>query len=295
MPSFGLRPTQPFRLDLTSWVLRRRPDNAWDLWDGETYRRVLVVEGVPMDASVVQRGDELLVTLSGARMSSRITEQVIASLRKLLGIDVDLSAFYRFARSDSRLGPLAERFRGFKPPRFLTLFEGLVNGVSCQQLSLTVGIILLNRLVERYGREIHGRQAFPEPSDLKSADPEHLVQLGYSHNKARSLIELAQAISDGRFQPASVEQASDRDALVALSNSAASGVGPPNTRCYAVWAEQTSSRAMMSVVATTWNNGWVCANRSPMTALRAYSENGRHTEVSSTFTCCWIMCSIWDT
>ncbi len=67
---------------------------------------------------------------------------------------VDLSGFYRFARSGEPLAPLAQRFRGFKPPRFLTLFEALVNGITCQQLSLTVGIIVLNRLVEHYGREL---------------------------------------------------------------------------------------------------------------------------------------------
>ncbi|HLH06590.1 MAG TPA: hypothetical protein VKW78_05085 [Terriglobales bacterium] len=150
MPSVRLTPKQPFRLDLTSWVLRRRPNNTWDLWDGETYQRVLVVEGVPVDLSAVQRGDELVVTLSGSQISSKIKKQVIAALTRLLGIDVDLSAFYRFARSDRRLAPLAERFLGFKPPRFLTLFEALTNGITCQQLSLTVGIILINRLVEQY-------------------------------------------------------------------------------------------------------------------------------------------------
>ena|SRR5579872_217385 len=216
MPSFRLMPKQPFRLDLTSWVLRRRPNNTWDLWDGETYQRVLVVEGVPVDLSAVQRGDELVVTLSGAQVSSKIKKEVIAALTRLLGTDVDLSAFYRFARSDKRLAPLAERFLGFKPPRFLTLFEALVNGITCQQLSLTVGIILLNRLVEHYGRDLYGRRAFPEPNDIKSADPEQLVRLGYSHNKARSLIELAQAISDNRFQPAALEQASDQDVLASL-------------------------------------------------------------------------------
>jgi DNA-3-methyladenine glycosylase II len=216
MPSFRLTPKQPFRLDLTSWVLRRRPNNTWDLWDGETYQRVLVVEGVPVDLSAVQRGDELVVTLSGAQVSSKIKKQVIAALTRLLGTDVDLSAFYRFARSDRRLAPLAERFLGFKPPRFLTLFEALTNGITCQQLSLTVGIILINRLVEHYGRDLHGRRAFPEPNDIKSADPEQLVRLGYSHNKARSLIDLAQAICDNPFQPAALEQASDQDALASL-------------------------------------------------------------------------------
>ena len=74
MPLFRLTPNQPFRLDLTSWVLRRRPNNTWDFWDGETYRRVLVVDGVPVDVSAVQRGAELVVTLNGARVSSQIEE-----------------------------------------------------------------------------------------------------------------------------------------------------------------------------------------------------------------------------
>jgi len=216
MPSFRLTPKQPFRLDLTSWVLRRRPNNIWDAWDGEIYRRVLVVEGVPVDLSAEQQGDELVVTVSGARISTKLKKQVIAAITKLLGTDVDLSAFYRFARSDQRLAPLAERFLGFKPPRFLTLFEALTNGITCQQLSLTVGIILLNRLVEDYGRELHGRRAFPEPGDIESADPEQLVRIGYSHNKARALIELAQAITGNRFQPAALEQAGDREALASL-------------------------------------------------------------------------------
>jgi DNA-3-methyladenine glycosylase II len=218
VPSFRLRPVLPFRLDLTSWVLRRRPDNRWDSWDGATHRRVLVIDGAVVGVSTVQRGDELFVTLSGARISSRLKGQIIAALKRLLGIEVDLSAFYRFANSDKRLAPLAQRFRGFKPPRFLSPFEALVNGITCQQLSLTVGIILLNRLVEHHGRELDGSHAFPEPYDLKSADPEELVRLGYSHNKARALIEISQAISGGLFNPTSLEQASDGDALVSLQH-----------------------------------------------------------------------------
>ncbi|HLJ17016.1 MAG TPA: AlkA N-terminal domain-containing protein [Bryobacteraceae bacterium] len=216
MLSFRLTPTPPFRLDLTAWVLRRRPNNGWDLWDGETYRRVLVIEGVAVEMSVAQLRDKLVVEISGPRIPSRAKEQAIAALRRLLGIDVGLSAFYRFARSDRRLAQLAERFHGFKPPRFLSVFESLVNGITCQQLSLTVGIILLNRLVEHYGRTLSGGHAFPEPNDLSSLDPEELVLLGYSHNKARSLIELAQAIGDTRFHLASLEDANNNEALASL-------------------------------------------------------------------------------
>jgi DNA-3-methyladenine glycosylase II len=216
MPSFRLTPTLPFRLDLTSWVLRRRPNNTWDFWDGETYRRVLVIESKPVEISTRQRGDELEVTLSGIRVSPRVKAQIHAALKRLLGLEIDLSSFYEFAVSDKWLKPLAERFRGFKPPRFLSPFEALVNGITCQQLSLTVGIILLNRLVEHHGRELHDRHAFPEPCDLKSLRSEELAPLGYSHNKARALIELSQAIIEKRFEPAALEIASTQDALAKL-------------------------------------------------------------------------------
>ena len=36
--TFSLDPIPPFRLDLTAWALRRRPQNEVDFWDGETYR-----------------------------------------------------------------------------------------------------------------------------------------------------------------------------------------------------------------------------------------------------------------
>ena len=84
--------------------------------------------------------------------------------------------------------------------------------------TLTVGIILLNRLVEHYGQELRGGRAFPEPPDVKFADPEQLVRLGYSDNKARalSILELAEAIGDNGFQPVSLESANHREALVSL-------------------------------------------------------------------------------
>jgi DNA-3-methyladenine glycosylase II len=188
----------------------------WDFWDGETYRRVLVIESKPVEISTRQRGDELEVTLSGIRVSPRVKAQIHAALKRLLGLEIDLSSFYEFAVSDKWLKPLAERFRGFKPPRFLSPFEALVNGITCQQLSLTVGIILLNRLVEHHGRELHDRHAFPEPCDLKSLRSEELAPLGYSHNKARALIELSQAIIEKRFEPAALEIASTQDALAKL-------------------------------------------------------------------------------
>ena len=49
-----IAPRPPFRLDLTTWALRRRPDNAIDRWDASTYRRAVSIDGDPVALSVTQ-------------------------------------------------------------------------------------------------------------------------------------------------------------------------------------------------------------------------------------------------
>ena len=153
--AFFLEPIQPFRLDLTAWTLRRRPHNVVDRWDGVTYRRVLALAGGPVEVAVVQTGPpetpQLRVTVHGAPLRSDLKQAVTAELELLLGLRIDLSAFYRLASHDAELGPLAQRFRGMKPPRFPSVFEGVINSIACQQVSLTLGIHLLNRLAEGHG------------------------------------------------------------------------------------------------------------------------------------------------
>lgn len=202
MTTFILQPPSPFRLDLTVWALRRRPANAVDCWEGDTYRRALIVDGASVDVAVSQSGPpgapSLRVDAVGITGPS-VRVAVAATLERILGLSVDLGGFYTMAEVDALLGPLAGRFRGMRPPRLASLFEALVNAVSCQQLSLSVGIVLLNRLTEAYGRPgPDGRmRAFPQPDDLAGVAPEELRKLGYSHRKGEVLVDLARRAADG--------------------------------------------------------------------------------------------------
>jgi DNA-3-methyladenine glycosylase II len=203
--TFALAPVPPFRLDLTVWTLRRRLDNLVDRWDGGTYRRALVWHGTPIEVAVTQTSPldapTLEVVISGARRARGLQAHVISALEHLLGTRVDLAGFYHLAARDPRLAPLVQRFRGVKPPRFPTLFETLVNAIACQQVTLTLGIRLLNRLAEAYGPPLQRPgtpvHAFPRPEDLAVVAPETLRGLGLSRQKARALSELASAIAAG--------------------------------------------------------------------------------------------------
>ena len=219
MIRFSFRPLAPFRLDLTVWALRRRSMNAVDTWNGTTYCRVLVVRDKPMLVAVTQRGKKLNVTVTGRHLSPAVKQTASNIVERLLGIREDLSAFYEFSFRDTRLHELAMRFLGFKPPRFASVFEALVNGIACQQLSLTVGIILLNRLAARCGMAFgRGRYAFPRPEDMASLDPADLRPLGYSRSKARALIELSQSVVSGQLNLEELVQFDNRQCVERLTS-----------------------------------------------------------------------------
>lgn len=151
-------------------------------------------------------------------MSPEVRKVATAAVERLLGIRLDLRAFYDFAARKRHLAPLARRFRGMKPPRYLTGFECLTNAIACQQISLAAGIQLLNRLATAFGMpmDLGGTRqyAFPRPQDLIDADPDELVRLGFSRQKAIALLELAKSTRDGEFDLESLGSLSD-DACVA--------------------------------------------------------------------------------
>ena len=218
----------PFRLDLTVWALRRRPGNSVDRWDGRTYARSLPIAGAIAELAVMQvrSGDsprlEVSVTADRPVARDRMHVEVGEFLRHALGLQVDLGDFYRHAARDASLRGLVERFRGLKPPRFPSLFECLANAIACQQLTLTVGIELLNRLAATYGRPAPGAiptsNAFPQPHDLLGLEPGALRALGFSRQKSRALLELASRVEHGALRVERIGELRDGAATAALQD-----------------------------------------------------------------------------
>lgn len=150
--------------------------------DGRSYRRILAFDGMPVEVSVNQARPpdepELEVTaVCEQRRPSGLKARLTAILERTLGLQVDLSGFYEMARDDPKIGALVRRFNGFRPPRFPTVFEALVNAIACQQLTALVGVMLLNRLARTsgmaFGPSSAAALAFPTPEELGSAWPEN--------------------------------------------------------------------------------------------------------------------------
>jgi DNA-3-methyladenine glycosylase II len=219
--AFTLSPRPPFRLDLTVWTLRRRAINQTDRWYNSTYLRSLLIGGAAVEISVIQTGSPahptLHVRVEGVARSRSARAEVADLLDRTLGLQVDLAPFYQMAKADRRLGKLVQRFSGMKPPRFPTTFEALLNGMSCQQVSLEAGLSILNRLVSAYG-QLSGEaaHAFPRPDDLAGADVPALRSLGYSRQKSLSILQLADGMAMKRLALGALNNLDDASACAEL-------------------------------------------------------------------------------
>ena len=217
---FTMKPTPPFRLDLTAWALRRRPMNSIDRIADGVYRRVLVFGETAVDMSVVQRGSaerpELEVVGIGRDIPPGAEGDLRGAVSAILGLNVDLADFYSMSSRHQRLKALAARFRGVKPPRFPSMYETLVNAIACQQVSLNAGLTLLSRLSLRYGalpeRGERWSRSFPTAEAVSHADFPTLRSLGFSRQKAGYLLELSRLVCTGKLDLEGLRLMNDHDA-----------------------------------------------------------------------------------
>lgn len=145
--------------------------------------------------------------------------RLVPILSRMLGLEVDLGAFYRLAARDPALGAVARRFAGAKPTRFASIFEGLVNAICFQQLTTTVGVMLMNRLAANWGTAVRAgaeSHAFPEPRTLAQATAGQLKRLGFSRQKAAALLNLSRTAARGALEFDSLEAADDETAMERL-------------------------------------------------------------------------------
>ena len=222
--SFRLNPVPPFDLRFTAWALRRRPDNIIDRWDGQAYKRVMIYDGKPVEVEVAEQGPSerptLLIKATAETVGPGLKSTLTHALERMLGLRIDLSSFYDFVKTDTRLYQLSRRFLGLKPPRFLSLFETLVNAFACQQLTLVVGILLLNRLAMRCGMPFKKGNStvytFPQPERVARLHPGTFRKMGFSRQKGRALAELSQGITRKSVDLESIEPLGDEAALEQL-------------------------------------------------------------------------------
>ncbi|MGH7576784.1 MAG: DNA-3-methyladenine glycosylase family protein [Longimicrobiales bacterium] len=208
-------------------VLRRLPTNLIDVLtaDGE-YLRVLHGSHAPVFVRVAQlRPDILAVTIEG---DEREHERAFELVRRVLGVERDLTHFDLAAARIPWLKPLAKRMRGVKPPRYPTLWEACVNAIVFQQISLPAASAIVRRLIvaQPPALETDGVRLYPFPTvgRIQETEDQMLRAAGLSLSKLTTLRRVADALATGALDEAMLEERSSSDAIERLRG--IKGIGP---------------------------------------------------------------------
>jgi DNA-3-methyladenine glycosylase II len=223
--TLSVRP--PFSLGLTVAVLRRLPTNRVDvLADDGAYFRAFQLD----DGPLAMRVESLARDRLRVRFDRDVPDRAVwaARVRRRLGLEVDLDAFYRVAREVPRFDALVRQMRGVRPPRYPTLWEAIVNAVVFQQVSLASAMATMGRFVERFGVEHRAfgqhLRPFPDAVRIAHASSRRFEGLGLSAAKVRTLRALAHRVSEGDPSEAELASRTSDEALNRLSQ--LPGIGP---------------------------------------------------------------------
>ncbi len=232
--SFQIIPRAPYSFDLTVARFKRFASENVDRVEGGQYRRLLAAGRQLALATVTDAGTvaepRLAVTLHSPSKAPIEQAEFETQLRHILCTELDLKPFYRLARKDEMLAPLAARFRGLRITSSPTLFEALVTAVLSQQVNLTFAYSIKKDLVESFGRKRRRRgrvyYAFPDPHRFAAQSMEAMRGFRLSKAKAGTLIRLGETFaSNGAFPAAGDELAALSDEKIVERLTAIRGIG----------------------------------------------------------------------
>jgi DNA-3-methyladenine glycosylase II len=174
-----LRIPEPYDFELSTGRYRAFGTDLANLWLVGALHRV-----------VGRREVRITAARGGVRVEPLDAETRPVVLR-LLGAEFELDPFYEWARRDPVLERLTTALVGLRPPLAPDPFEALVTAITAQQISLHAAFSIRNRLIQRFGKRAEHAYSFPTAQRLRRADPDELVELGFSRRKAEYVVGLA--------------------------------------------------------------------------------------------------------
>jgi DNA-3-methyladenine glycosylase II len=132
-------------------------------------------------------------------------ETAIERMRFALGVDDDLSEFYRRFRGDPLLGPLLRRRPYLRPRRRPWAWEALAWAVVKQLIESGRAARIQRRIVGRWGSRLgegpSGLRDVPAPGTIAGRAPVELESMGLALKRALALRRIAGDIAAGRCDP----------------------------------------------------------------------------------------------
>ena len=194
------------------WFLDRGYDDCLFSIRNEEVRKAVLIDNQPVLFSVKEDGPSLLITLLKGSVSANSQTWLQDYVMEWFDMNLDLSPFYHLLQKDKRLAYMSRDYAGLRLISIPDLFEALCWSIIGQQINLTFAYKLKRRLVEKYGRAIEWEDTpyhlFPHHSVLAQLTTADLRPLQFSESKARYLIGVAQAFTNGQLSMSAIQSLS---------------------------------------------------------------------------------------
>lgn len=209
MRHFQIPVPEIFSYDLTlAFLTRNHRELLHEVVDQKIFK-ALVIQGDPILFSISKSEKALDIAALNRPFSSAEVDFLKSYIRKWFDLDTDLKSFYQHVSNDKLLAPLTEQYFGYRIVGQPDLFESLVWAVLGQQINLSFAYTLKQRFVETHGTQIswEGKSyyIFPSPKDVAHLNPDVLLPLQFSRQKANYTVGIAQAFAGQLIDPTALQ------------------------------------------------------------------------------------------
>jgi DNA-3-methyladenine glycosylase II len=190
--------------------LLRSPREILHRVEGGLVYKALQVERRPVVIAISEGDHSLEVQYNPKQVTGDHSEVIRRYISDWFDLETDLKPFYALAKHDPLLADLVKRYFGYRIVGQPDLYESITWAILGQQINLGFAYTLKQRFVEQFGQacEYDGQHYhfFPDPTVVAQLQPEQLLPLQFSRQKARYVIEVARAFCEGRLSTEAIRQ-----------------------------------------------------------------------------------------
>jgi 3-methyladenine DNA glycosylase/8-oxoguanine DNA glycosylase len=175
-----IKPRGPYSLRLSA---RHGTDATRTVRDGVLTMAFAAETGLLEQARAWQRHD-------GTVVAQAVSEEGLARIRFVLGVDDDHSEFVNRFRDDRLLARPLRHLRGLRPLRTATVAHALLRAVAGQLITAREARAHERIVIRAATRELGGLHAAPTAADLARFSPAELRRLGLGTRRGAALVRL---------------------------------------------------------------------------------------------------------
>ena len=228
-----LQPPAPLDFALSCQVFSDGTPLVRTYFNGE-FSQVLQINGELVLIKVVERRSTkkpcLVLTLKSNQTLTAKTQQAAQDLLSyIFNLNFDLTAFYCEVQNDPIMNKITQQLCGFKFPTTPTAFEGLVDAIVEQQISIKVARTIEERLAQRFGKKLEINNdiysAFPTAQNIAEVSISDIQTCGLSQRKAEYINNAAEHILSGKLDLEAMKTNPDNVSVIRVLDEL-KGIGP---------------------------------------------------------------------